>query len=558
MMSRSKKSLQANPDLLNILNSLRARCSLIHIPTVEERRVVAWLSAVRSAVEGGGAPQRSFYVWSRTAGLVDRGGGSASGRVVENTLEPIAALDRVHADVEKLRSERRHDRVGAIYVFCDLHAYLDTKMVVRRLRDIADLLRGTMSSVILVSPGLIRHPDLDADMTVIDFPLPTAEEIAQGVFDEIVADLRESGDWAQVRTREADLRSRASRAACGMAMHEADDVIAKAVAACNGLDESIIGAINEEKRRIVRRHRGLTFVSGGDVNLSSLGGMDEFKRFCDERALALSDEARDFGVESPRGVLMFGPPGTGKSLGAKVLSGSWKLPHIRLDLGEMREGVVGRSEGNLRAALRAVQAMAPCVLEVDEAEKAFAGASAEFVGDSGVAKDMLGYFLTWMQEQEGVFVYFSANSANLHPALLRRGRIDEIFFVGFPGPAERGEILSIHLAARGRDPRRFDLDEVVARTNWFVGSELEQVVCDGILKAFVERKRMGGDDGLEVKHLLEAAMAIKPLAQTKPREVQDLMRFARENNVRNASSRSSEFEAESAIEELIRSAEAAG
>lgn len=591
-----------DPERRDILNCFRARCSVIYIPSPEEQRVIDWIFAHRDEIERSGAARsRRVKVWTLTGGLRsyhgDLGAGPATYAVeVQLTLQdgstrtwsgqvrasnepqarerayaqamadlrlnrdavlsysvlgvretsdvpagvsdPLAALDQVYNETLNLIRLEDLQPPGTIYIFCDLHAFFDDRTVVRRLRDIAQLLRGTTSTLVLLSPHLVLPRDLEQDVIIVDFPLPTREEIANVIYDEIVASLEEEPQGRFRLETSGELREAVARAASGLTFYEAEDAIAKAVAECGGIHPGIVPVINREKRRLIRRVSGLEFVSTDDTSLDRLGGMDVFKEDILMRGRGFREEARTRGIRPPKGYTLLGLPGTGKSLACKVIANTLGLPLLRLDLGAVKEGIVGQSEANLRAALAVAKACAPCVLQVDEVEKAFAGASSTWVGDSGVAKGLLGYFLTWMAEQEGVFVCFTANDLSTVPApLLRKGRIDEIFFFNFPTLEERVEILAIHLRKRGYDPDRYDLKALAHETAGYVGSELEHIVDEALYLADLDHARKGGEFVLGDYHLREAASRTVPLWDTMAEQLIPLIKFVRSRRAREASSR---------------------
>lgn len=520
------EALQPNPDLLNLTRSLQARFSLIYIPTREEDRLVRWLHSRRTSFGG----PREVKVWSITSGLVGYDPEKAAVADSE-TMAPGRALEKVWQDVSRL-GDSAMDGAGALYVFRDLHPHFKDRSVVRWLRDLARDLRGTLSTVILVSPTLEVPSDLEMDIEVCDFPLPSREALGQSIYDKIVLEHKEDGLGVD---DSPDLRHAVLRAASGLTQVEADNALSKAVAECGGLNAGVVDVVNREKKRFVRRTAGLDFVATGEIDMDGVGGLDVAKRWFDERLMGMSPEATAFGLEAPKGVTMLGLPGTGKSLTARALAHQWHLPLLRLDLSALKSSDHGKSEGNLQAALKVAGSIAPCVLWLDEIEKAFAGAGASWVGDSGVAKGMFGMFLTWMQEQKGVFVYATANDVTaLPPELLRKGRLDEVFFVHFPTLDERMKILGIHLEKRGRKPSDYDLRAVAEATVLYVGAELEQIVKDGLYRAYHDKLR-GAVDDLTTQHLLDVARRMVPLSRTMGDQLRPLLTFVEEGRAVRAS-----------------------
>jgi SpoVK/Ycf46/Vps4 family AAA+-type ATPase len=295
------------------------------------------------------------------------------------------------------------------------------------------------------------------------------------------------------------------------------------------LDESCIDLISEEKRAIIRESGALELYPYVE-SMERVGGLEVLKEWLERRRMAFTDEAKEYGLEIPKGVALLGIPGTGKSLCAKMTSGLWKMPLLRLDMGAVFGGLLGSSEKNIREAIQIAEVIAPCVLWVDEIEKAFAGSG----GDGGTARRVLATFLTWMQEKRApVFVFATANDTEkLPPELLRKGRFDELFFLDLPTPAEREQILTVHLRRKGLTmiQQRFDLEAVVQATTSFVGAELEALVNDALFPAFMDGRRE-----IETADLLRAASELVPLARSRRDHIERLRQVVVRGEARNAS-----------------------
>jgi SpoVK/Ycf46/Vps4 family AAA+-type ATPase len=310
-------------------------------------------------------------------------------------------------------------------------------------------------------------------------------------------------------------------AAHGLTLAEAENAFAKAIAQDNRLDGSDLRLILDEKSQVIRKS-GLLEYYDTDQAIADVGGLATLKTWLKRRQNAFSDAARDFGLPSPKGLLLLGVQGCGKSLTAKAIATSWKLPLVRLDMGRIYSGLVGSSEENLRKAIRAVESLAPVVLWVDEVEKGLAGANGGG-GDTGVSARVFGTLLTWLQEKTSpVFVVATANRIeSLPPELLRKGRFDEIFFVDLPTEAEREEIIKIQLRKRKRDPAGFPIAELAKATVNFSGAEIEQLVVAGLYDAFADSVE------LTPAHLFAAAKETPPLAVTMAEDVARLREWAR-------------------------------
>ena len=342
---------------------------------------------------------------------------------------------------------------------------------------------------------------------------------------------RTVGGSGALRDVKPALRAKLIEAALGLGSTQARWVFQKAVVSSRGgqLDERCIDLITAEKRAIIRESGALELYPRVE-SADRVGGLDALKAWLEQRQLAFGEEAREYGLDAPRGVALIGIPGTGKSLCAKVAAGMWKLPLLRLDMGAVFGGLVGASEKNIREAMQIAEVIAPCVLWVDEIEKAFAGST----GDSGTSSRVLATFLTWMQEKQApVFVFATANSIErLPPEFLRKGRFNEVFFLDLPTGQEREQILQVHLERKGITMirQRFDLPKIARATEGFVGAELEAVVNDAMFPAFMDGKRE-----IETADLVAAAGDMVPLAKSHRDRIAQLRELVLSGQARNAS-----------------------
>ncbi|MEU3452938.1 AAA family ATPase [Micromonospora sp. NPDC006766] len=481
---------------------LKARIPVLLVESYEEQRVLAEIATVAQDAYRVRTP-RGLWTWSATRGLVAPDGGARQG-----TTAAEAALD----------AAQRIDE-PAVIVFVDLHPALGgggrpaEPGVVRRLRDLAAAFRSgpVPRTLVLVSPVPHLPEELAKDVTVVDFPLPTEAEI-RAVLDAMIA-ANIDGGRIRIDVDESG-RERLAKAALGLTLNEAENAFARAMVDDGVLDARDVSVVHEEKRQAVRRTGLLEFVDDS-VPLSDVGGLENLKRWLAKRDGSWLAEAATYGLPAPRGVLITGVPGCGKSLTAKAVAAAWELPLLRLDIGKVFAGLVGSSEQNMRAAIRTAEAVSPCVLWLDEIEKGFAGGS----GDSGTSARVFGSFLTWMQEKsQPVFVIATANDfAGLPPELLRKGRFDEIFFVDLPTRAERVAIWQLHIARRLRHPAvagdlALDhalLTELSQLSEGYSGAEIEQAVVAGLVDAYAERRPLRRDD------LLRALMNMVPLSVTQ-------------------------------------------
>jgi len=416
---------------------------------------------------------------------------------------------------------------SATFVLKDFHQIWETKRsILRGLRNLANTLpeRTPRKNIVITTPEYCLPPELKYDIPVLELAKPDPREM-DALLDRAI------GATGALRGVKLGLRTKLVEAALGLTSTQARRVFQKAVVIRRGpsLDESAIDLIMEEKRAIIRESGALElypYVEEAD----QVGGLEALKNWLEQRRLAFSEEAREYGLDLPRGVALIGIPGTGKSLCAKVTAGMWKLPLLRLDMGAVFGGIVGSSEKNIREAVRIAEVIAPCVLWVDEIEKAFTGSS----GDSGTASRVLATFLTWMQEKRSpVFIFATANAhEHLPPEFLRKGRFDEMFFLDLPTSREREQILEVHLSKRGMTMvrQRFDLMRVAHATEGFVGAELEAVVKDAMFPAFMDGRRE-----LDTDDLVRAAGDMVPLAKSNHERIQKQRQLVINGEARNAS-----------------------
>jgi hypothetical protein len=490
-------------DELNILT--RAKYPIIYIVSWEERRIEDMLRQV--ALDR----RKKLYAWTLTDGIFPLDLVQAN-PIDPATRDPLTALDFVARSQE-----------AAIFVLKDFHPFFDDArggpdqpVIIRRLRDITNQLKESRKTLIILSPILRIPTDLEKDVTVLDYSLPTLDELELSL-DRVVRSAREI---AGVKLKmEGEERERVLNAARGLTCIEAENVFAKSLVMDRKLD---LGIIIAEKEQLIRRSQILEYYESTE-GFANVGGLGLVKLWLRKRGVAFSEKARRFGLPEPKGLLLLGVQGAGKSLLAKAVASQWQLPLLRLDLGRIFSELVGSSEQNIRTALRLAENVSPCVLWLDEMEKGLAGATGSGSSDAGTSARVFGSLLTWMQEKTApVFVIGTANDiAALPPEVLRKGRFDEIFFVDLPQPQERREIFAIHLARRGRDPLEFDLNRLALAAEGFSGAEIEQLVIDGLYDAFENDRDITDDD------LLRNLQNTIPLSQTMEHRISALRQWAR-------------------------------
>jgi len=490
----------ARPRFVAELETLvRARYPLVYLVSWEEQRVDAHLEEL--AREHG----KAYLSWSVTKGLQQRG---ARTPVPEGSREPCGAL----AAIERLAEP-------SLVVLKDFHPYLSDPAVVRALRELAQSLKSTYTTLILLSPVLQIPPELEKEVTVLDVPLPTYRELYDLLRE--IAEVVVRGKKAVVSLRREDV-DHIVKAAQGLTLSEAENAFAKAIASDQKLSGEDVALILDEKRQVIRKS-GLLEYYPSEEELANVGGLEYLKTWLLRRSNAFGEAARRFGLPEPKGLLLLGVQGCGKSLTAKAIASTWRLPLLRLDMGRIFSGLVGSSEENLRRAIRVAESVAPAVLWTDEIEKGLAGSASSNTADGGVTARVFGALLTWLQEKTApVFVVATANRIDLlPPELLRKGRFDEIFFIDLPSEAERQEIFRIHVSRRGRRPEAFDLAGLARLAEGFSGAEVEQAVVAALYDAFAEGKE------LEDAHLRHAVEETFPLATTMRESIHRLREWAR-------------------------------
>jgi SpoVK/Ycf46/Vps4 family AAA+-type ATPase len=451
----------------------------IALETFEEARALRVLEQIARASE------RTFFSWTAASGL------SGAARGAGSLAEGLKAIAEV--------------REPALFALLDAHTWLGEPLAMRRLRDLLPQLSERAQTLVFVGPIVDVPLELKREVSAVELPLPRREEL-EALF-------RRQAEGAD----EADLQ-RAVVASLGLTASEATRVLRKACLASGGsLDQKAIDQIVREKRQSLRRTPALEFCDAAP-HLDEVGGLGELKRWLRDRRRAFSTEARKYGLPVPRGLLLLGVQGCGKSLCAKAVSREWQFPLLRLDLAEAF-GRAGRSpESTVREATAVAESLAPAVLWIDEIEKGFAAS-----GRDATSGRVFGSFLTWLSEKQApVFVVATANDIEaLPPELLRRGRFDDLFFVDLPNQTERMEILAIHLRKRGRDPLQFPLDDLASEAARLSGAELEQVVASALYKSFADDRDLTEND------LVNAITETVPLYDTYEKRIKELRDWAR-------------------------------
>lgn len=501
-----------NKIIVQLSRLFRARFPYIYITTWEEDRAIGLIKKIAKS-EKLIRVTRDVYVWTQTNGFV------LNGKKIEGTNSPDKALDFIKDCAN-----------NAVFVMCDFHVYFGVKgrqvdyNVVRRLRDIIGELKTSKfrKNVIFLASELLIPESMQKEVTILDLPLPTLEEIKAKLEKMVVQN-------NQIDTSELsdDGKERLCKAALGLTLQEAENAFALAMVNDGRIDGKDLSIILSEKMQVIKKTGILEFINT-DIKISDVGGLENLKNWLHKRNNSWSESAKKYCLPAPKGVLITGVPGCGKSLTAKAMSAAWQLPLLKLDFGKIFSGIVGSSEENMRKAIKTAEAVAPSILWVDEIEKSLSGMNSN--GDSGTSSRIFGTFLTWMQEKTApVFVIATANNISGLPAeLLRKGRFDEIFFVDLPTHRERKEIFKLHLAKRLKDKEvasKITLDDdlyekLADMTEGFVGAEIEQVVITALYEAFFNKR------ALEFSDLETTIKNVVPLSVTQKEQILSLRQWA--------------------------------
>ncbi len=498
--------------IVQLSRLFRARFPYIYLTTWEEERAIALINKIAKS-EKLIRFTRDVYIWTQTNGF------TLNGQKIDGTNSPDKAIDFI-----------KEANKNAVFVLCDFHVYFGVKgrqvdyNVVRKLRDIIGELKTSKyrKNVIFLASEVLIPETMQKEITLLDMPLPTLEEIKTKL-DKMITQNN------QIDTVDLDEegKERLCKAALGLTLQEAENAFALAMVNDGKIDGKDLSIILSEKMQVIRKTGILEFINT-DISISDIGGLENLKNWLNKRNNSWSESAKKYCLPAPKGVLITGVPGCGKSLTAKAMSAAWQLPLLKLDFGKIFSGIVGSSEENMRRAIKTAEAVAPSILWVDEIEKSLSGINSN--GDSGTSSRIFGTFLTWMQEKTApVFVIATANNISSLPAeLLRKGRFDEIFFVDLPTQRERKEIFRLHLTKRLKDKEvasKLELNDdlyskLASMTEGFVGAEIEQVVISALYEAFFSKRP------LEFADLETTIKNTVPLSVTQKEQILSLRQWA--------------------------------
>ena len=448
-----------------------------------------------------------FFEWKVTTGLIRAG----TGEPLHDTEKPDKALKAAAG----MRTE-------AVYLFYDLHKYFEDPAILRALRDIGESFSADRRTLFLCAESLEVPDELKSSTAILQLDLPDSQALRELT----VRTLRDLGAPRRIRV---DLSmpelEQLIESLRGLTLQEAHRVLMTAALDDLKIDRQDFKHILDRKKTLIASD-GVLELCAQETTLQQVGGLENLKAWLKKRGAGFSPEARRHGLEAPRGLLLLGVQGCGKSLCAKAIASEWGLPLLRLDASALYDKFVGESERKMRGALRTAEAMSPTVLWIDEIEKGFPGRAGD-ESDGGLARRIFGGFISWLQEKKRpVCVVATANDIQaLPPELLRKGRFDEIFFVDLPGDAARRSILAVHLSKRGLDPAAFDLAALAAAADGFSGAEIEAAIVAALYSAFAEKA------ALSSPHILAELHRSVPLSRTCRESIEELRAWARGRTV---------------------------
>ena len=464
-INHAQSSKSPNSDIVNspsdnmksqIINYIRAGYPGLYLVSHEEQRVALEMTQIAQQLN------YNLVFWSVVDGLVDTQKGTNN-----SANDPLEALIAIKDLKEK-----------TLILLRDFHLFLEdpNPILIRQLKDVLQEAKTKSKTLIILGCRMVLPPELERELTIVEFALPGKEEL-KAVLNGIM-------ESAGINEMEAAQTEKVIGAASGLTTMEAENAFALSVVQTKAIDPVIIA---KEKAQAVKKNGLLELIETRE-SLNSIGGLDVLKEWLLKRKHAFSQRAMEYGLPTPKGLLILGIAGTGKSLTAKATAKVFGVPLLKLDAGRIFAGLVGQSESNLRAVIQTAEAIAPCCLWIDEVEKGFSGSKSSGQTDGGTSSRVFGSFLSWMSEKSSpVFVVATANDVSqLPPEMLRKGRWDELFFVDLPNQAEREAIWDIQIGKHDRDPRDFDVVQLAKATEGLTGSEIENVFIEALYLAFDE------------------------------------------------------------------------
>lgn len=501
---------------------------IVVMETVEEMRAVRLVRVACSALN------LTAFEWSIANGL-SRCGGDVVEHLETGHVQAGYATGHDSADIaaQTIFNSREPAQVlghlegitiEAAFILKDFHRHMDDPIVVRRLRDVGQKFSTNRRTVIITAPRISIPPELGSLVEFLEMPLPDRQRLRQ-IIDEMIVrvgksrTLKRALDSAGLDAMADNLR--------GLTEEEAERTVSQAIVARYGLTPEIVTDVLQAKKEMLRRSEMLDFVEASD-SMANVGGLENLKNWLAQRRGSWEDQARAFGLEPARGVIILGVQGCGKSMCARAIAGEWQLPLVKFNTAAVYDKFIGETEKRIQKVFQVAEQLAPCVLWIDELEKVFAGSDPDSASaDAGVSSRLLASFLSWMQDRKApVFVAATSNNVTaLPPELIRKGRFDELFFVDLPNQAERKQIFAIQLARRKRNPANFDLDHVAAAARGYSGAEIDAAVQTAMYAAYSQKK------DVNTQGLLDSLKGTVPLSTTRAEEIQELRDWSRQRAV---------------------------
>ena len=482
---------------------LKARYPIIYINTIEEDRVEY---VIRKNVKTN--LKRSIYSWDFVDGYTNNPNNQGFGN-----RNPLQALELI---------ERLNPETPAIFLLKDFNRFLNDLAISRKLRNLSRLLKLQPKTIIIIGSELNIPLELQDLITILQFHLPTEEEI--------ILELQRLIKSLKIKV-DNKLFESLTRSCQGMSLERIRRVLSKIIATYKTINENSISILLNEKKQIISQTEILEYSSVNE-KFDNLGGLKNLKEWLQKRQTAFSSQAINYGLPTPRGLLLIGIQGTGKSLTAKAIANDWKLPLLKLDIGKLFGGIVGESESRLRQMISVTETISPCILWIDEIDKAFNNSQNR--SDGGTSNRVLGTFVTWLSEKtKPVFVIATANSIDYLPLeIIRKGRFDEIFFLDLPQRSEREEIFKIHLQQfRPGSWKNFNYTELAQITDSFSGAEIRQAIIEAMYQAFSEKREFTTTD---IKNAIKDSI---PLANIENDQMLKLKKWATSGRIRLASTK---------------------
>ena len=482
---------------------LKARYPIIYINTIEEDRVEY---VIRKSLKTN--LNRSIYSWDFIEGYTNNP--NNQGFAKRNPLQALELVERLNADTP------------ALFLLKDFNRFLTDLSISRKLRNLSRILKLQPKTIIIIGSDLTIPKELRDLITVLQFQLPLQDEISQ--------ELNRLINLLNIKV-DSELIENLTRACQGLSLERIRRVLSKIIVTYKTIDNNSIAVLLSEKKQIISQTEILEYCSVNE-KITSLGGLNNLKDWLKKRKTAFSIQASNYGLPTPRGLLLIGIQGTGKSLTAKAIANDWQLPLLKLDVGKLFGGIVGESESRLREMINLAETISPCILWIDEIDKAFT--NTESKSDSGTSNRVLATFISWLSEKtKPVFVISTANNIDLLPLeIIRKGRFDEIFFLDLPKEEERKEIFKIHLQEfRPENWKSFDYSKLAKLSESFSGAEIRQSIIEGMYHAFYEKREFTTDD---------ICLALKdfiPLANLESNQMIKLKNWASSGQIRMASSK---------------------